>query len=61
MAFTATGQMDRAEHELSELLKLTADSSLEELTINQSPARDILGVASKALAGELAAKKRRVR
>ena len=57
VAFTATGQMDRAEHELSELLKLTADSSLEELIINQSPARDILGVASKALAGELAAKK----
>ncbi len=57
VAFTATGQIDRAEHELSELSKLIGNSTLKELLINQSPARDILGIAAKTLSGELAAKK----
>ena len=57
VAFTATGQMDRAEHERSELSKLIGDSSMDDLVINQSPAHDILGVAAQTLSGELAAKK----
>jgi tetratricopeptide (TPR) repeat protein len=56
VAFTARGQLDRADEELSALEKIAATPEMEELNLNQATGSHILRLAAAVVAGEMAAK-----
>lgn len=56
MAYTAKGQTDRAQKELSVLDSISKDSTLATIYASQNPTSSIVTIASKTLAGEIAAK-----
>ena len=59
MAFTATGKLNEANHELDSLRSITAQKSLDgyRVTFSRNGAKAILEIANEVLAGELAAKR----
>ncbi len=58
MAYTRTGQLEAAAHELEQLKRIASDRSLEQVTIWEiNTTSDLLEIAQEVLAGELAAKR----
>jgi tetratricopeptide (TPR) repeat protein len=59
LAFTATGELDKARGELNSLQNITANKSLDgyRVTFSRNGAKAILEIATEVLAGELAAKR----
>jgi tetratricopeptide (TPR) repeat protein len=59
MAFTATGRLPEAEHELAELVKVVDDPSLKNpVTFSSNTGQAILRIAPEIVAGEIASKKK---
>ena len=55
LAFVGTGQLDRAQNALEEVLRIAADESLDYVMFSPNTASTILAIAPEVLAGELAA------
>ena len=56
VAFSAKGQLERAEQELAALEKIAAQPELEDFMVNNATAAAILRVATRTLAGEMSHK-----
>jgi hypothetical protein len=57
IAFTAKGDLTRAARELTQLEALAADPSLKDVQVARNDASELLALAMRVLAGELAAQR----